>query len=298
MHHPFVLQEIRYHEVHGDIRERSLETHPRRHVQIEEELLQTLLHLRIVEVVVTYIRRKESIEVRESLRSGSFALHGIEEIHDLSEGGTQMAGGCALRLTFHPLEAYQKQVAQVPAHAVNTQKAEVVNVQRTGTMGLGYLFRIEFAEPVLRSDARRYVLVEPLERIGGVGALLHPPVVQSEIIVDDVEVREQLLALSDFLVLLAVEHIGLEQVEIAAAVDGFLHRILHPFHMRDTLPSGSELRDDLTGQPACRGTVGTACGPHGLENGLFDFFRPEFCNVAVALYDFRKLSLSIHLLRC
>lgn len=68
--------------------------------------------------------------------------------------------------------------------------------------------------------------------------------------------------------------------------------------MRDTLPSGSELRDDLTGQPACHGTVGTACGPHGLENGLFDFFRPEFCNVAVALYDFRKLSLSIHLLRC
>src|SRR5699024_4270201 len=141
-------------------------------------------------------------------------------------------------------EAHEQQVAQVPPYTIDAQEAEVVDVQRTAAVGFRYFLRIDFAEPVLRRDAGRYVLVEPLERIGGIGALLHAPVVQSEVIVDDVEVREKLLALPDFLVLLAVEHVGFEQFEIAAAVYRLLHRILYPFHMGDAFPSGRELRED------------------------------------------------------
>ncbi len=63
------------------------------------------------------------------------------------------------------------------------------------------------------------------------------------------------------------------------------------------LPGRRKGPDDLVRQPACRGAVGTARRPHRPEEGLFDLFRFEIGNVAVALHDLREMSLSIHLLR-
>lgn len=206
-----------------------------------------------------------------------------------------MAGGCALRLALHAAEADQQQVAQIPPHAIDTQEAQIVDVQGAGAVGIGNLLRVEFAEPVLRGNARGDVLVEPLERIGGVGTLLHAPVLQPEVVVDDVEVGEELLRLPDLLVFLAVEHVGFQQLETAVAVDHLLDGILNPLHVgRGSLFAGQPF-EYPAGQFAGGLPVGGSRRTHGLENGLFDFFSFEIRQVAVSFHDLCKASLSIHL---
>ena len=105
VHDMFVFQEIGYDEIHRDIGKRCLESYTGGYVQVEQEFLQALFHLFVVQLVKAYVGGEERVEVRKSLCPSGLALHGIEEIHDLSESRAKVLCRAALRFPLHSPES-------------------------------------------------------------------------------------------------------------------------------------------------------------------------------------------------
>jgi len=71
-------------KIKGDICKWRLETDPRRYVDIEDELLQSLFDFIVAEVVMPDKRRKICVKVRKGLSTGSLSLQGVKKVSNLS----------------------------------------------------------------------------------------------------------------------------------------------------------------------------------------------------------------------
>ena len=161
-----------------------------------------------------------------------------------------------------------------------------MDVHSSAFVRVGDLFGIEPAEPVLRSNHRRNVLVEALQRVGRIGAFLDPPVVLRQVVVHHVEVRKQLFRFAELFVLPTVEHVVFQQREIAATVQRLFDGVLHLFDVRRLFGAVFfERGHHFAAQPAGFFAVRRTGGPHGLEDRLFDFLRTERGDLARPFYD-------------
>ncbi len=176
---------------------------------LKKELLQALAYLFVVEGVVADKRGEQCVKIREGLGAGCLALHGVEEVDDLAECRTEVTGRLAGCISGYAGEAATKEIFKIPAYAVDAEKAEIVDVHRSGCMRLVDLRWIDAVQPVLRADNGGDVLVQPLQRPAGVGTLFHPPVFKIEVLVDKVDIAEYLLCVTESAVLMAVDDVAL-----------------------------------------------------------------------------------------
>ena len=208
-----VLQVARHLQVERDVGERCLESDARWHVDVEHKLLQALLNTFVIKIIVTDEWCQIGVETRECLCAGGFALHCVEEVDNLSQSRAQVLCRAALNLARNTREASHKKVFQIPTNAVNAQESQIVNMDVSRLVSLFNLFRINTFQPVLRTDDGCNMLIQTLQRVRRVGALFYPPVIQVDILVDNIHIRQQLLGVAHTLVLLAIDDVSLCSVE-------------------------------------------------------------------------------------
>jgi len=92
--------------------------------------LQRLLDLFGAETVVAHEGGQQRIEAGEGLGAGGLALERVEKVDDLAERGAEVLGREALGLAGDAFEAAAQEVLQVPAHAVDTEQAQIVQMHR------------------------------------------------------------------------------------------------------------------------------------------------------------------------
>lgn len=169
-------------------------------------------------------------------------------------------------------------------------------MHRAATVSLGDAVRVEAVQPVLCRYHRRDVLVQPLQRVTRIGALLNAPVVQREIVVYHIEVREELFRGAQLLVLFAVKQVGLDQRKVAVIKKGLFDGVLHLFDGRRTQPFlFGEFAHYFVRKSMSRLAVGGLDGPHGFENGLFDFFGLKRHKGSVTFDDLLRCVAAVHL---
>ena len=206
--HRLVSENRRYGKIHGNVGERCLEANPGGNIDIEDKLLERLLHLVVSQFVVTHERRQQRVEIGKGLGAGGFSLERVEKIDDLTQGGAQVLGRCALHLALDPLESVFQQVLQVPSHAVDREQAQIVDVQVAILVGIADIRRIDPVEPVLGRDIRGDVVVEPLQGIAHVAVLFDFPIQALDVVFDQVHVGLGGDA-ADLGMLFAIEDVGL-----------------------------------------------------------------------------------------
>jgi hypothetical protein len=101
--HRLIFSGARYVQIHGDVGEGRLESHPGGNVDVEDEFLQGLLDLLVAELIVSDEGCQQGVEVGQGLGAGRFPLQGVEEIDDLAQGRAQVLGRCAFHLAFDSL---------------------------------------------------------------------------------------------------------------------------------------------------------------------------------------------------
>ncbi len=164
------------HEIQGDVGEGGLKTDPGGNVYVEDELLQGLLDLLVAQPVIPDERCEKRIEIGDGLGPRRFALKGIEEVHQLTQGTSEMLRRSALDLSPDALETLHNKIVEVPPHAIYRQHAQIVHVEISPGMGLPDLRGINVVEPVLFGDLRRYIMIETLQRIGHIAVLIDLPI--------------------------------------------------------------------------------------------------------------------------
>jgi hypothetical protein len=110
------------------------------------------LTLRITQLIVTDKGCQQGVEVGQGLGPGRFTLEGVEKIDDLAQGRAKVFGRCAFHFALDAFETVAQQIGEIPAHAVDRQQAEVMDVQVALGMGPPDLRRIDLVQPVLRRD--------------------------------------------------------------------------------------------------------------------------------------------------
>ncbi len=274
-------------KIHRQVGERGLESHAGRDVHVEDEFLKGLLYLFIREVVVMDEGGQKGVETGERLRAGRLTLKGIEEVDDLAERGPEVFRGIALRLAGNALKAVHQQVLEVPAHAVDAQQTQVMQMDRARIVGGTDLIRVDLVEPVGLADLAGDEVVEPLEGVRHVRILVHAPVGPRQIAVDQVHAGF-LDHVADTRVLVTVDDVGLggpavgggEQHlfdDILHRLDRHVHRIFQRVDQRHYL-DGQLLRT-LQIILARRGTC-------PLKRGN-DLFRVKCLDSPVAFTDFK-----------
>ena len=207
-------------------------------VHVEDELLEALLHLRVREPVVPYEGREVRVEVGEGLGAGGLALQCVKEVHHVAQRAPEVLGGPALHLAGDPAEPAHQQVAQVPAHAVGGQEAQVVDVEIAVHVRVANLGRVDALEPVLGRDGGRYVVVEPLEGIAHVAVFVDAPVGAVQVAFDQLQaLGQEAFPLPDLPVLVAVENVCLGDLRVAALDEHFLDQVPGRFSTVGILPS-------------------------------------------------------------
>ena len=248
--HRLTRHVARADEVHGDVGEGGLEADAGRHVHAEDELLHRLLDLGEAEAIVADEGGEQGVEAGEGLGPGRLPLEGVEEVDRLPQGGAEVLGRGALDLAEGAGEAFEEEVFEVPAAAVDREHAEIVDVIVAVAMGLGDGTGIEFLQPVVAGDVGGDVVVEALQGVTHVGVLVDPPVFLGEVGVDGGDrLAHELAGAAQRLVLFAVEDVLLGGLGVAVFDEDLFDQILDVFDGGDAavLVENIEDADNLAG---------------------------------------------------
>ena len=154
-------------------------------------------------------------------------------------------------------------------------------------VGIGNLRIIDLAEPVVGGDGTGVGEDQSAHGIGDRGVLLHPPVVDVQVVVHQLlVVQHGGVQVADLLPLLAVEDIGFGHIGVAGLGEDLLHAVLDVLH--GDLAVGDLLliiRRYLQGQQIDDiGIVLLVGGFKGLGNGHADLGKIELGDFAVTLH--------------
>ena len=147
-------------------------------------------------------------------------------------------------------QALLDQLLQTPAGAVAGEHAQVVEVDGAALVGVGDLLVIDFREPVVGGDGAGVGEDQTAHGVGDGGVLLHPPVVDMQVVVHQLlVVQHGGVQVADLLPLLAVEDVGLGHVGIARLAEDVLHAVLDVLHGDlAVMDFALVIRRDLQGQ--------------------------------------------------
>ena len=166
----------------------------------------------------------------ERLGAGPLVLHDAQEIHHLVAEGGQVAGRGGVDLA-RDAQALLDQLLQAPAGAVAGEHGEVVEMDVPVPVGVGNLRVVDLREPVVGGDGAGVGQDQAAHGVGDGRVLLHPPVVDVEVVVHQLlVVQHSGVEVADLLPLLAVEDVGLGHVLIAGPAQHALHAVLDVLH--------------------------------------------------------------------
>ena len=281
-----LIRQIAGHRpVQGDIAEGRLGAPAGGGVDAVNEGLDALLDFLLGQVVHLDKGSQIGIEGGERLRARPLVLHDAQEVHHLVAQGAQMAGGGGRDLADHAAQTLLDQLLQAPTGTIAGQHAQIVQVQVGVAVRLGHLGVIDLAEPVVGGDSAGVGQDQTAHGIGNGGVLLHPPVVDLQIVVYQILVVQQSAAhVADLLPLLAVQDIGLGHVGVARLAQHLFHTVLNILNGHQlVLDLRLELRRDPQGQHVHdAGMILLAHGVKGLGNGRADLGDVKFSDSSVS----------------
>ena len=182
-----------------------------------------------------------------------------------------------------------------PAGAVAGEHAQIVQVDFRIAVGVGDLAVVDLGKPVVGGDGAGVGKDQAAHGIGDGGVFLDAPVVDFEVVVDDILVVEQGgVDVADLLTLLAVEDISLGHVGVARLGQDLFHAVLDIFDGNETVVDlGFEIcRDPQSQQVDDGGMILFIFRVEGLGDGGRNLTDLEVRHGAVALGDLIHISLS------
>ena len=213
-------------------------------------------------------------------------LHDAQEVDHLVAQGGQMLGGGGGDLAGDAPQPLLDELLQGPAGAVAGEHGQVVEVDLRVAVGVGDLLVIDLAEPVVGGDGPGVGQDQAAHGVGDGGVLLHPPVVDLQVVVHQVLIVEQGGAhVAHLLPLLAVEDVGLGHVGVARLGEDLLHAVLDVLHGdAAVLDLGLEVGGHPQGQQVDDAGVELLVqGLKGLGDGGADLSDLKFCSGTVPL---------------
>ena len=147
-------------------------------------------------------------------------------------------------------ETLLDELLQTPAGAVAGEHAQIVQMQIAVAVGVGNLFVVHLAQPVVGGDRAGVREDETADGVGDGGVFLYTPVVDLEIVIDGLLIVEYRVAHgAEILVLLAVENVRLGNVFVAAAGEDALNAVLDILDVDELVGDlRLEIRRDHNGQ--------------------------------------------------
>ena len=155
-------------------------------------------------------------------------------------------------------------------------------------VGIGDLRVIDLAEPVVGGDGAGVGQDQAAHGVGDGGVLLHPPVVDVQVVVHQLlVVQHGGVEVADLLPLLAVEDVGLGHVLVAGLAQHALHAVLDVLHGDlSVVDLVLVIRRDLQGQEVDDVRVVLLLGGlEGLGDGGADFGDVERGDLPIPLDD-------------
>ena len=282
-----VLQILGYRPVQGDVGEGSLGAPAAGGIHAVDKRLDALLYFFIGEVVRPHEGSQVGIEGAEGLSAGPLVLHDAQEVHHLVAEGGEVAGGGGVDLPGNA-QSLLDQLLQTPAGAVAGEHTQIMEMDIAAAVSLGDLGVIDLAEPVVGGDGAGVGQDKTAYGVGDGGVLLHPPVVDLQIIVHQVLVVKKCgVQIADLLPLLAVEDVGLRHIGVAGLAEHIFHAVLNVLH--GDLPVGDLVLivgGDLQSQQVDDiGIVLLLSGLEGLGNGHADLGDVKAGDLAVSLHN-------------
>src|SRR5690606_1758969 len=169
--------------VEGQVGEGGLGAPARGDVEVVDQLLDVLAHLRVVELVFAHIGGHVGIEGTEGLGASPFVLQGAKEVDDLPYGAGHVPWWGGIDLPGNAIESFIEQGAQGPAGAVAAEHVQIVDMQVAVTVSLTDLQRIDVTEPVVGDHLAGAVENQPAEGVALVGVGIHSPVLAVQVLV-------------------------------------------------------------------------------------------------------------------
>ena len=186
----------------------------------------------------------------ERLGARPLVLHDAQEVDHLVAQGRQVTGRGGGDLPRDAPQPLLDELLQRPAGAVAGEHGQVVDMDVGIAVGVGHLLVVDLAEPVVGGDGAGVGQDESAHRVGDGGVLLHPPVVDLEVVVHQLLVVEQGgVHIAHLLPLLAVEDVGLGHIGVARLGQHLLHAVLDVLHRDAAVPDlGLEVGGDPQSQ--------------------------------------------------
>ena len=129
------------------------------------------------------------------------------------------------------------ELLQAPAGAVAGEHGEVVEVDLGVAVGVGDLLVVNFAQPVVGGDGAGVGEDQAAHRVGNGGVLLHPPIVDLQVVIHQILIVEQGgIDVADLLPLLTVQNVGLGHVGVSRFREDGLHAVLNVLHGDAAVP--------------------------------------------------------------
>ena len=229
-----IFQVLGHRPVQSNIGEGGLSAPAAGRVHPIDEGLDALLDLLLTQVIRLDKGGQIGVEGGESLRSRPLVLHDAQKVDHLVAQGRQVAGRGGGDLPRDPPQPLLNELLQGPAGTVAGEHGKVMNMDLRVAVGVGHLLVIDLAEPVVRGNGPRVGQDQAAHRVGDRGVLLHPPVVDLEVVVHQILIVQQRGAdVAHLLPLLAVQDIGLGHIGVPRLRQHGLHAVLDVLH-RDT----------------------------------------------------------------
>ena len=192
-----------------------------------DEGLDALLDFPLGKIIHLDKGRKVGIKRGKCLRAGPFILHDAEEIHHLVAEGGKVVGGRGCNLSRNASESLLDQLLQAPARAVSGEHGKVVQMDRRAAVRSGDFIVIDLAQPVVGRDGAGVGKNQSAHRVGDRRILLDAPVIDLQIVVDDLlVVQERRIDVAYLLALSAVKNICFCHVGIAGLGEYLLNTVL------------------------------------------------------------------------
>ena len=281
-----VGQVLGHRPVQGDVGEGSLGAPAAGGVHPVDKGLDALLDLLLGQVILLDEGGQVGVEGGEGLGSRPLVLHDAQEVDHLVAQGGQVAGGGGGDLAGDAPQPLLNQLLQGPAGAVAGEHAQIVEVNFGVAVGVGHLLVIDLGEPVVGGDGAGVGQDEASHRVGDGGVLLHPPVVDLEVVVHQLLVVEEGgVDVAHLLPLLAVENVGLGHIGVARLGQHLLHAVLDVLHGDAPVPDlGLKVGGHPQGQHVDDAGVKLLVqGLEGLGDSGADLVNPEFGSGTVPL---------------
>ena len=281
-----VLQILGHRPVQGDVGEGGLGAPAAGGVHPVDKALDALLDLLLGQVVHLHKGGQIGVKGGEGLGPRPLVLHDAQEVDHLVAQGGQVLGRGGGDFSGNAPQPLLDELLQGPAGAVAGEHAQVVEVDLRVAVGVGNLLVVDLGEPVVGGDGPGVGENEAAHRVGDGGVLLHPPVVDLQVVVHQLLVVEQGgVDVSHLLPLFAVEDVGLGHVGVARLRQDLLHAVLDVLHGDAAVPDlGLKVCGHPQGQQVDDGGVELLVqGLEGLGDGGADFSNLKLGGGAVPL---------------